>query len=74
MWRKLAHALSPLCVEPDAQGRLHVRSGVLARTNGISLLAQHGFGDEIDARARKVHAWLSSHLAHPQSCSGVLTP
>ncbi|WP_229507246.1 MutS-related protein [Pseudoduganella rivuli] len=69
----LAHALSPLCVEPDAHGRLHVRSGVLARTNGIALLSQHGFGDAIDARAHKVHAWLSSHLAHPQNCDGVLT-
>lgn len=69
----LAHVLQPLCVEPDSHGRLHVRSGVLARTNGIALLAQHGFGDEIDARARKVHVWLSAHLAHPQDCDGVLT-
>lgn len=70
----LAHVLQPLCVEPDSHGRLHVRSGVLARTNGIALLAQHGFGDAIDASARKVHAWLSTHLAHPQNCAGVLTP
>jgi hypothetical protein len=69
----LAHVLAPLCVEPDAQGRLHVRSGILARTNGITLLSQHGFGNAIDAKARKVHAWLSSHLAHPHSCEGVLT-
>jgi len=69
----LAHVLAPLCVEPDAQGRLHVRSGILSRTNGITLLAQHGFGNAIDAKARKVHAWLSSHLAHPQNCDGVLT-
>lgn len=70
----LAHVLAPLCVEPDDQGRLHVRSGVLARTNGIALLSQHGFGHAIDAKARKVHAWLSSHLAHPQNCDGVLQP
>lgn len=68
----LAHALSPLCVEPDAAGRLHVRPGILARTNGIALLSQHGFGDRIDANARKVHAWLSAHLSHPHSCDGVL--
>jgi hypothetical protein len=70
----LAHALAPLCVEPDAHGRLHVRSGVLVRTNGIALLSQHGFGAAIDARAHKVHAWLSTHLAEPQNSHGVLTP
>ncbi len=70
----LAHVLSPLCVEPDAQGRLHVRNGVLARTNGIALLSQHGFGDAIDAKARRVHAWLSTHLAEPQHSAGILVP
>jgi hypothetical protein len=70
----LAHVLSPLCVEPDPNGRLHLRSGVLARTNGIALLSQHGFGGAIDAKAHRVHAWLSTHLAHPQNCDGILAP
>lgn len=47
---------------------------VQAHTNGIALLSQHGFGHAIDAKARKVHTWLSAHLAHPQNCEGVLQP
>jgi DNA mismatch repair ATPase MutS len=68
----LAPVLSSLCVELDAAGSLHVRPGVLVRTNGLALLSQHGFGPAIEAKAGKVHAWLSQHLAHPGECAELL--
>ncbi|KQX00235.1 hypothetical protein ASC94_30355 [Massilia sp. Root418] len=67
----LAHRLAPLCVCAD-DGRLHVRPGVLAHTNGLALLAQRGFGPAIESKAGKVHAWLGDYLAHPADCGHVL--
>ena len=68
----LAHRLAPLCVKAGAHGQLVLEQGVLAHTNGIALLAQRGFGASIEADAGKVANWLSSHLAHPADCIGVL--
>lgn len=67
----LAHRLAPLCVSADG-GRLQVRPGVLAHTNGLALLSRRGFGPAIEARAARVHAWLGDYLAHPADCGHVL--
>ncbi|SFV07617.1 MutS-related protein [Pseudoduganella namucuonensis] len=68
----LEHALAPLCVGEEG-GRLRVRPGVLARTNGIALLAERGFGPAIESKALSVHNWLSDYLAHPSECGHVLS-
>ena len=68
----LAHRLAPLCVSAE-HGRLRVRPGVLTHTNGLTLLAERGFGPAIEAKAAKVHAWLGDYLAHPDDCERVLS-
>jgi hypothetical protein len=68
----LSHRLAPLCVARGADGALTVDAGVLAHTNGIALLAQRGFGPQVEAGAGKVFDWLSAYLAHPADCSAVL--
>lgn len=68
----LEHRLAPLCVAKDAQGRLTLRAGVLAHTNGIALLAERGFGRQIEDGAARVFDWLDGYLAHPAGASGVL--
>ncbi len=68
----LAHRLSPLCVARGADGVLTLSPGVLAHTNGIALLAQRGFGRQVEEGAGKVFDWLSAYLAHPADCSAVL--
>lgn len=68
----LAHRLAPLCVARGEDGALSVRAGVLAHTNGIALLAQRGFGAQVEQGAGKVFDWLNAYLAHPADCSGVL--
>jgi hypothetical protein len=68
----LEHRLAPFCVALDEHGALTLAPGVLAHTNGIALLAQHGFGAEIEARATTVFDWLSAYLAQPGSGSHVL--
>lgn len=68
----LAHRLEPLCVAPGADGALSLSGGVLAHTNGIALLAQRGFGPQVEQGAGKVFDWLSAYLAHPADCSEVL--
>ncbi|MES2015337.1 MAG: DNA mismatch repair protein MutS [Pseudomonadota bacterium] len=68
----LAHRLEPLCVARAGDGALTLSDGVLAHTNGIALLAQRGFGPQVEAGAGKVFDWLSSYLAHPADCSAVL--
>jgi hypothetical protein len=67
----LAHRLAPMCVGAE-DGQLRVRAGVLAQTNGLTLLATHGFGPAIEGKAAQVHAWLSDYLAHPDDCGHVL--
>jgi hypothetical protein len=68
----LAHRLEPLCVSKGADGTLGLVSGVLAQTNGIALLAERGFGADVEAGAGRVFEWLNGYLAHPADCSGVL--
>lgn len=67
----LAHRLAPMCVGAE-DGQLRVRPGVLAQTNGLTLLATRGFGPAIESKAAQVHAWLSDYLAHPDDCGHVL--
>jgi len=54
----LAHRLDPYFITRTADGALTLAPGVLAHTNGISLLADHGFGAGIEANAARVCAWL----------------
>jgi hypothetical protein len=70
----LEHRLTPLCVTaPDGDAsRLALVPGVLAHTNGIALLAERGFGVQVDANAAKVFDWLSGCLARPAECGHVL--
>jgi hypothetical protein len=68
----LEHRLAPFCVALDKHGALTLAPGVLAHTNGIALLAQRGFGAEIEARATTVFDWLSAYLAQPGGGSQVL--
>lgn len=67
----LGHRLEPLFVEP-VDGRLQLQPGVLQQTNGLTLLAERGFGTAIEANAAKVYGWLSEYLAHPAQGGGVL--
>ena len=69
----LAHRLAPLCVARGADGALVLADGMLAHTNGIALLAQRGFGRQVEAGAGRVFDWLSAYLAHPADCSAVLS-
>ena len=68
----LEDCLAPWCVQRDGEGRLLLAPGVLQATNGISLLAERGFGSQIEHKAGRVFDWLSSHMAQPSDCSGVL--
>ena len=61
-------------VRDETDGRLMLREGVLARTNGITLLGSSGFSGEVQANAEKVHSWLSQYLAHPTRDVQVLGP
>jgi hypothetical protein len=55
----LAHRLAPWRVGPGADGVLRLAPGVLGRTNGIALLAEHGFGTALQDKAHKVAGWLA---------------
>jgi len=68
----LEACLAPWCVSRDEQGLLQLAPGVLLLTNGISLLAQRGFGASIEGKAGRVFDWLSTHMAQPADCAGVL--
>lgn len=68
----LEDCLAPWCVQRDGQGRLLLAPGVLQATNGIALLAERGFGSQIEDKAGRVFDWLSSHMAQPTDCTGVL--
>lgn len=67
----LEDCLAPLCVTKQG-GALQLRPGVLERTNGIALLAERGFGAAIEGKAGRVFDWLSTYMAHPADCAGVL--
>jgi hypothetical protein len=68
----LEHRLAPFCVALDDAGVLTLAPGLLAHTNGIALLAQRGFGAQVEASAAKVFDWLSAWLAQPGGGSEVL--
>ncbi|MBE3028443.1 DNA mismatch repair protein MutS [Janthinobacterium sp. GW458P] len=68
----LEDCLAPWCVRRDDAGVLLLAPGVLQATNGIALLAQRGFGSAIEAKAGQVFDWLSTHMAQPADCGGVL--
>lgn len=68
-------SLSPLCVSASDGDRktLALLPGVLPDTNGIALLATHGFDENISAKAQKVASWLGEFLIHPVNCEQVLS-
>ncbi|MES2757167.1 MAG: DNA mismatch repair protein MutS [Pseudomonadota bacterium] len=68
----LEHRLAPFCVALGADGALQLAPGLLAHTNGIALLAQRGFGADIEAGAGRVFDWLSVYLAEPVGGNAVL--
>jgi len=70
----LAHRLDPYFIARTAQGELTLTSGVLAHTNGISLLAEHGFGARIEQNAARVCAWLGEREAALEAEPDVLAP
>jgi hypothetical protein len=70
----LAHRLEPYFVGRGGTGKLALCAGVLAQTNGVELLARHGFGEEVEMRAAKVSCWLGEYLASPAEGSTVLVP
>ncbi|QYF94870.1 DNA mismatch repair protein MutS [Massilia sp. PAMC28688] len=70
----LGHRLAPMCVAKDVHGQLSLSPGVLAHTNGIALLAERGFGAEVEAGAARVFDWLDGYLAHPPHAALVLAP
>jgi len=57
----LAHRLDPWRIVRAAgsDGALQVEAGVLGRTNGVALLAEHGFDGGIQQQAERVAAWLA---------------
>jgi DNA mismatch repair ATPase MutS len=55
----LAHALVPWRIVRGADGSLVLEPGVLGRTNGVALLAEHGFDEGVQRRAEQVAAWLA---------------
>jgi hypothetical protein len=54
----LAHRLAPWRIVREEGGGLLLEPGVLGQTNGVALLAERGFGAEIQKKAEKVAAWL----------------
>jgi hypothetical protein len=55
----LAHRLAAWRIVRDADGVLQMEAGVLGRTNGVALLAEHGFDGGIQRQAERVAAWLA---------------
>jgi len=55
----LAHRLAPWRVGTGDDGVLRLEPGVLGRTNGIALLAAHGFDTAVQDKAEKVARWLA---------------
>jgi hypothetical protein len=55
----LADALAPWRIVRDDDGGLVLEPGVLGRTNGVALLAEHGFDEAVQRRAEQVAAWLA---------------
>jgi hypothetical protein len=62
----LAHALAPWRIVRGADG-LMMERGVLGRTNGVALLAEHGFDAGVQRKAEQVADWLASQRQEPGS-------
>jgi hypothetical protein len=54
----LAHALAPWRIVRSGDGPVLER-GVLGRTNGVALLAEHGFDEGVQRKAEQVAGWLA---------------
>jgi DNA mismatch repair ATPase MutS len=54
----LAHALAPWRIVRSGDG-LVLEPGVLGRTNGVALLAEHGFDEGVQRKAEQVAGWLA---------------
>jgi hypothetical protein len=70
----LEKSLTPVFLE-TRNGNLStlcLTNGVLTTTNGIALLAEHGFGKDIESNAQNVLHWLNTYLAHPTSTPDIL--
>jgi DNA mismatch repair ATPase MutS len=61
----LAGLLQALCIERGADGAPQLKPGVLAQTNGLALMADHGFSLATQATAATVLAWLQAWMTHP---------
>jgi hypothetical protein len=55
----LAHRLDAWRIVRAEEGGLRLEPGVLAQTNGVALLAQHGFEPAIQRKAERVAQWLA---------------
>jgi DNA mismatch repair ATPase MutS len=55
----LAHRLAPWRIVRADDGALGMEAGMLGRTNGVALLAEHGFDGSIQRQAERVAAWLA---------------
>jgi hypothetical protein len=56
----LAHALAPWRIVRDGDGDgLVLEPGVPGRTNGVALLAEHGFDEGVQRKAEQVAGWLA---------------
>lgn len=67
----LTHRLDPYFIWRKADHSLTLSSGVLAHTNGISLLADHGFGARIVENAARVCSWLGERETALREGDGV---
>jgi len=56
----LADALVPWRIVRGGDGGLVLEPGVLGRTNGVALLAEHGFDVAVQRKAEQVAGWLAS--------------
>jgi hypothetical protein len=55
----LAHRLDPWRIVRVEEDGLRLEPGVLGQTNGVALLAQHGFDPAIQRKAERVAQWLA---------------
>jgi hypothetical protein len=61
----LAHRLDAWRVVRGEGGGLRREPGVLGQTNGVALLAQHGFDSAIQRKAEQVAQWLARQRLSP---------
>jgi hypothetical protein len=68
----LGHRLAPWKIERATHGGLRLAPGVLGRTNGVALLAEHGFDAGVQRQAARVAAWLAGQR-HAEDGAALLT-